>query len=443
MADYDVAIVGGGVTGTALAYVLSSYTNIRRIALIEKNADVATVNSHPRNNSQTLHDGGIETNYGLSHALDVRSAAMALRRYVETKDDPALFKRTLRMVLGVGAREVRDLEQRYEVFRGFYPDLRLARRDELALIEPKLIEGRDPAEPVCALVSDEGYAIDFQKLSRWFLTDAATANPELAILLNTKVKGVARAVGGYLIDLGDRRIFARSIIFAAGPYSLLFAQELGYGKDYAILPMAGSFFSGGPLLRGKVYRVQIEGMPFAAVHGDPDVLNPQDTRFGPTTKPLPLMERHRYKTFFDFLKLPLISFRGLCALYKILSSKKLVRYAVKNAIFDLPVVGKWLFLREVRPIVPTIRYRDLKLRRGGGGIRPQLVDLRTGELQMSEGTIVGAQNGDRLIFNTTPSPGASVCLGNAERDAAQIVKLLGGAFAFDAAAYRRDYVVTV
>lgn len=33
---YDVVIVGGGVSGTALFYVLSKYTDILKIALFEK-----------------------------------------------------------------------------------------------------------------------------------------------------------------------------------------------------------------------------------------------------------------------------------------------------------------------------------------------------------------------------------------------------------------------
>ena len=61
-----------------------------------------------------------------------------------------------------------------------------------------------------------------------------------------------------------------------------------------------------------------------------------------------------------------------------------------------------------------------KLRRGAGGIRPQIVNLNNGELEMGDKTIVG----DRVIFNTTPSPGASVCLQNAERDALRLMEFM-------------------
>ncbi len=56
---HDVAIIGGWVCGTALMYLLTEYTDIQQIALVEKYADVATVNSHGRNNCQTLHWGDI------------------------------------------------------------------------------------------------------------------------------------------------------------------------------------------------------------------------------------------------------------------------------------------------------------------------------------------------------------------------------------------------
>jgi malate dehydrogenase (quinone) len=65
---YDVVIIGSGVTGTAILYTLSRYTNVKSIALVDKYSKIASVNSHRDNNSQTLHFGDIETNYTLEKA---------------------------------------------------------------------------------------------------------------------------------------------------------------------------------------------------------------------------------------------------------------------------------------------------------------------------------------------------------------------------------------
>jgi len=429
-----VVIIGAGVTGTAAAKVLLEYTNVSQVILIEKRSGVAQVNSHPLNNAQTSHDGSTETNYDLGHALRIKPSATALRRYAVSKGDPKLFQKTLRMCLAVGPKEVLLLEKRYREFKPHYPDLHLAYREELARIEPKVVEGRDRSEIISALVSTEGFIINYQELAKHFLADAER-DPRFKAVFNSSVKKIVRRDDLYLIQTDSFTISADVVLFASGPYSLLFAQQLGYGTDYAILPVAGSFYSSGEFLRNKVYRVQIEGMPFAAIHGDPDILDMRDTRFGPTTKPLPLMERHQYGTSKDFLRLPLLStLRGLGSLLKIIWSKQLLTYVIKNILFDLPVIGPALFLREVRPIVPTIRYRDLKLRRGAGGIRPQIVNLKTQELEMGDATLVG----ENAIFNTTPSPGASVCLGNAHRDAKKIVGFLGPDYYFDEDKFQRE-----
>ncbi|PIQ67026.1 MAG: malate:quinone oxidoreductase, partial [Candidatus Zambryskibacteria bacterium CG11_big_fil_rev_8_21_14_0_20_40_24] len=55
-----------------LFYTLAKYTNVPKVALIEKYEQVAQVNSKGNNNSQTLHIGDIETNYSLKKAESVK-----------------------------------------------------------------------------------------------------------------------------------------------------------------------------------------------------------------------------------------------------------------------------------------------------------------------------------------------------------------------------------
>ncbi|MBX4205031.1 MAG: FAD-dependent oxidoreductase [Candidatus Doudnabacteria bacterium] len=424
---YDVVIVGAGVTGTALAYVLADFSNVKSIAIIEKNDGVAQVNSHPLNNAQTSHDGSTETNYNLEHALQVQKAAKLLRSYVVKRGVPKLYKITNRMVLGVGWKEVHQLESRFREFSPHYPDLRLVGPRELAEIEPGVMLGRKPDQPIIALVSDRGFAINYKLLAECLLKDAVRSGKQVDSFFSTKVESIRRAGQAYEVTTDSMKLEAKVVVFAAGSYSLLFAQKLGYAKHLAILPVAGSFYSSGEFLKGKVYRVQIEGMPFAAIHGDPDVLNQKDTRFGPTTKPLPLMERHHYETLPDFLRLPLASFRGLLSLVRLIHRRKLYGYISKNTLYDLPWIGPRMFLKEARTIVPSIKHSDLRLRRGVGGIRPQIFNLKTGDLEMGDSSIVG----DKIIFNTTPSPGASICLANAVRDAQIVTGFLGSDYRFD------------
>ena len=431
----DVAIVGAGDTGTAVANVLSKDSNTKDIIIIEKYGRVATVNSHPRNNAQTSHEGDTETNYTPGHALEVRKAAMFLRRFVDNINDPALSQKRLRMVIGVTKREVAILEKRYEDIKEHYPHLKLLYYDNVAEIEPNVTKGRNRKKPFCALVSTEGYIVNYQRLAEELLKDALTCNPDLRCMFNTEVLDIKKKNGGYVLETSRGNIFAKTVELAAGPYSLYFAHKLGYGLQYSILQVAGSFYSAGQWLKNKVYRTQVVGRPFAEIHGDPDILYMDDTRFGPTTKPIFYMERYHPETFKHYMQMKLVTtLHGIATILLILWKRKLVWYVFKNFLFDIPIIGPALFLLEAQKIVPTLRYRDLKLRKGAGGVRPQIVNLETMDLEMGDSSIVGGN----IIFNTTPSPGASVCLGNAHRDAKRIVEFLGSEYYFDEDKFQRE-----
>jgi malate dehydrogenase (quinone) len=69
---FNVVVIGGGISGSALLYTLSKYTDISDIALFEKYDKIASVNSSVTGNSQTLHCGDIETNYTLEKAKKVK-----------------------------------------------------------------------------------------------------------------------------------------------------------------------------------------------------------------------------------------------------------------------------------------------------------------------------------------------------------------------------------
>ncbi len=106
----DVLIVGGGVCGTALLFELARYTDLSRLALVERYGRLAQVNSRASSNSQTIHCGDIETNYTLEKALSVQRTAAMIGRYGELLDpavrDRCVF-RTPKMVLAAGGGRMR------------------------------------------------------------------------------------------------------------------------------------------------------------------------------------------------------------------------------------------------------------------------------------------------------------------------------------------------
>src|SRR3989344_843 len=440
MKKYDVAIIGAGITGTSLLYVLSKYTNIKNLVLLEKYPTIAAVNTQKDNNSQTLHFGDIETNYSLEKAAKVKEAAEMTAKYLETVGKhEGLHTKTHKMVLAVGEEEVQELEKRYEEFKNLFPKLQKISKEEIGQLEPKVVEGRNPEEKLLALSTEDGYAVDYGKLSESFVKHAQESDKVVDVFLHQKIKEIQKNKKSYKIIAQGKKVEASVVIVCAGSHSLIFAQKMGYGKELGLLPVAGSFYCATKMLNGKVYTMQLKKLPFAAIHGDPDVKHPGETRFGPTAKVLPLLERHHYRTIPDFIRTSVFTVDGVLSLLKIISDKPYFRFILKNFSYDIPFFGKRIFLKDVQKIVPSAQAKDIRLGKGIGGIRPQIVDTKTKAMNMGEAKIVG----DDIIFNITPSPGASVCLKNAENDARQVVGFLGKGFKLDEHKLQEDLKNTV
>lgn len=429
---YDVVIIGGGVTGTALLYTLAEFTDLKRIALVEKYKGVATVNSKATNNSQTIHCGDIETNYSLEKALSVRRTAQMIVRYAEQLPEKLrdrLVYKFPKIVLGVGDTECDFLRQRYETFRPHFTSMQLLEKAQIAELEPNVVkglEGGDTQRPealVALAMTNDYTAVDYGALAQSFVDRAMAASDKMIDLkLGVGVEAIAPHGNGYQILTPDGTLNARFVVVSAGGHSLLFAHRMGVGLDYSCLPIAGNFYYTDQVLNGKVYTVQNDQLPFAAIHGDPDIAAAGKTRFGPTALPLPLLERNDPKTLLEYLQVLRLDSNVTTVLWNLMKVRDIRNYIFKNMAFEVPLVNRRLFLQDARKIVPSLQLEDLEFAHGIGGIRPQLIDKKQRKLILGQAALDG---GEGLRFNITPSPGATNCLGNAEQDALQIQQYLG------------------
>jgi malate dehydrogenase (quinone) len=436
--DYDLLIVGAGVSGTALFYLARNFTDIARVGLLEKHSEPARVNSAATHNSQTLHRGDIETNYSLEKALKVKRAAQMVVNFATRQPDAdRLIFRYPKIVLGVGPRECQQLRERYERFSAHYPNLRLLDRQGIAEIEPTVVrcaEGWRKEELVALATVDEYTAVDYAALSRCFVRQAEAAPGHAGgVHYGQRVRHIRIEDGHFAVASGSTTFRARSLVVCAGGHSLRLAHDLGYGLHYSCLPVAGSYYFAPQVLNGKVYTVQNDRLPFAAIHGDPDVLVPGKTRFGPTALIVPTLERYNYRTLPDFLRVLRFDRRVASVLWDMLRVGDIRRYIFRNVLFEIPVAGKIFFLRDARKIVPSLRMGDLAFAHRVGGVRPQLLDKVHRRLLLGEAKI---DTGIGAIFNVTPSPGGTSCLENAEIDMRTVSAFLGATI--DEQALRRD-----
>jgi malate dehydrogenase (quinone) len=438
--QFDVAIIGAGVTGTALAHLLARYTDVKRIGIFEKYDEPAQVSSKATNNSQTLHFGDIETNYSLEKAKKVKGQAQMVADYVEREDpggEAGLYLKRPKMVLGVGEKEVAKLKRRYQAFRNLFPKLREVGREALAELEPAVVDGRDPDVPICALYNPKGYIMNYELLAKSFLQNAENDNPDgVKSVFGCKITKIKRLNNNFVLksEKGEK-ITARYVVAATGAYSLTLAQRMGYGERFTIIPVAGNFYKAPNRLNAKVYTVQHESLPFAAIHGDPEVSDPDLMRFGPIAKAMPILEPRQWRTFWQFLDVFKFNWNTFKSVVKVNSDPAVIKFVSRHFFYDWPIIGRRAFVRIARKIIPTMRVGDLEYGSDFGGIRPQIVDTETQDLQLGEAKIVE----DGLIFNITPSPGASVCLANAKKDLNTIINYFDGEFAVDKKTLQKDY----
>ena len=433
---YEVIIIGGGISGSALFYELARYTDAKSICMLEKYEDLATLNSKGTSNSQTIHVGDIETNYTLEKAHITKRTAKMIEKFCLQRglQDKIMFAHQ-KMALGVGEKEVEFIKHRYEEFKELFPYLELWDKEKLRELEPKLVyadkeQTKDRPEPIVAMGTQSEYTtVDFGAMTKELAKAAQEEEGKTTdIFFNAEVEEIEKIDGKYKLTTTSGSVFtADFVVVNAGAHSLFLAHKMGYGKHMGSLSMAGSFYiTSGEFLNGKVYMVQNPKLPFAALHGDPDILCDGKTRFGPTALALGVLERYKgLKSFGQCLKTMNIDGDIIKIMWDLLKDSEIRNYVFKNFLFEVPGINKGLFVKDARKIVPSLSVDDIEYAKGFGGVRPQVLDKEKQKLMLGEASI---NPGDGILFNMTPSPGATSCLGNAERDIAVVAEYLNLTF---------------
>lgn len=432
---YEVVVIGGGITGAALLYELARYTDIKNIALVEKYEGIATLNSKGTANSQTIHCGDIETNYTFEKAKKVkRTADMVVKYGLQYGYQNKFMFANQKMAMGVGEREVDIIKERFEIFKELYPYLELFDKEKLKEIEPKIVfdeNGNERPENIISMgVQKEVYTTINYGAMAISLTENAKKqeNKTCDIFLNTEVLGITH-IGDkfFLRTRNNMAISANFVVVDAGAHSLWLAHRMGYGKNMGCISMAGSFYlTKQHLLNGKVYMVQNPKLPFAALHGDPDILADGCTRFGPTALALPKLERYKgLKSVPEYFQTLNFSKEVVQILWDLIKDSDIRNYVFRNYLFEIPEIGKKLFVEDAKKIVPSLKTEDIYYAKGFGGVRPQVLNRTEKKLMLGEASI-DTEKG--IIFNMTPSPGATSCLGNAERDVKKVCAFLNKTF---------------
>jgi glycerol-3-phosphate dehydrogenase len=204
---YDVAIIGAGVVGSAIARELSRYR--AEICVIERGEDVCCGTS--KANSAIVHAGFDAVPGTLKAKLNVRGNE---RMDVLSKELDIPFERNGSLVVCTREQNPAGLTELLERGKANgVPRLRIIGREELAAMEPNIAD-----DVTSALFAPTGAIVCPFHLTMAFAENACVNGVEF--FLNTEVKNITKTEGGYRIETQPARIIeARTVVNAAGVYA--------------------------------------------------------------------------------------------------------------------------------------------------------------------------------------------------------------------------------
>lgn len=227
---YDVIIIGGGVTGTAVARELSRYRV--RACLLEKEEDVCCGTS--KANSAIVHAGYDAAPGSLMARLNVLGN-QRMQELCQELDVPFLQNGSL--VVCLDREELLGLTELYE--RGIengVKDLRILNRQEALAMEPNLSEQTYAAlyAPTAGIICPFGLNIA--------LAENASVNG-IEFSFHTEVSAIRRIREGYRISTNRGEFQTRYVVNAAGLYADKFHNQVSEHKihitarrgDYCLL----------------------------------------------------------------------------------------------------------------------------------------------------------------------------------------------------------------
>lgn len=203
---YDVAIIGAGVIGSAIARELSRYN--AKVCVIEREEDVCCGTS--KANSAIVHAGFDAKPGTLKAALNVKGNEM-MEQLSKDLDFP--FERNGSLVVCTKNQNRADLEDLLEKGKtNGVPGVRIVEREELLRMEPNLSD-----DVVAALYAPTGAIVCPFHLTMAFAENAFENGVEF--FLNTEVTNIKKSECTYLITTNNGEMEAKVIVNAAGVYA--------------------------------------------------------------------------------------------------------------------------------------------------------------------------------------------------------------------------------
>jgi L-2-hydroxyglutarate oxidase len=395
---FDVAVVGGGIVGTATALAIAQRGDLSVVVLEAEEALAAHQSGH---NSGVVHSGLYYKPGSLKARLCVEGAA-ALYRFCA--EEGIACEHCGKLVVATRADELPRLDElaRRGAANGL-GELRRLGAAEIQEIEPH-------AEGIAALFVPQAGIADYPAVVRAYARRVAAGRGE--VWTGARVEAVRREGGGLYLATRRGDVRCRLLVNCAGLQADRMARLCGTVPDVSIVPFRGEYYELAAerrhLVRALIYPVPDPRFPFLGVH----LTRTVDGRVEAGPNAVLALRREGY-SWRD------VSLRDLAETARWPGFWRLMRRTWATGMGEVwRSLVRGAFVRDLQRLVPELAEGDLL--RGGSGVRAQAVD-RAGRLVDDFHILPGEL---ALHILNAPSPAATASLAIGEHIAARAAAAL-------------------
>lgn len=383
----DVAIVGGGIVGSAVALALSEQAG-RTLTIIEAESEMAA--HQTGHNSGVIHSG-LYYKPGSLKATNCIEGREALYRFCEEHD--IAYDRCGKIVVATSKAEIPALEELEQ--RGRRNGLTGVKR-----IGPEEIQEYEPhITGVDGLHVPETGIVDYAAVTRKFGELVQERGGTLR--LGSRLMGVKTQSGGLVLETTTGTVHARNLINCAGLQSDRIARLSGVNPGLRIVPFRGEYYEIVPerqsLVNNLVYPVPDPRFPFLGVHFTRMIAGGVEA--GPNAVLALKREGYRWLS---------LSLRDIFSYFFYRGFWKMAFKHWRSGLGETwRSLSKRAFVKALRKLMPELRMSDV--RRAGAGVRAQALEP-SGALS-DDFRIVEAERMVHVLNAPSPAATASLAIG--------------------------------